>query len=65
MGKMAHRIHYTARFLVGIIVTGAIAYLGYWLLAVYRVENVLGIAAIFLFIGAPLLNAIFLSLIHI
>ena len=50
---------YTFKLLFGIIFVAAIAYFGYWLLAVYKVENVFGMIAIGLFVILPLIKVIF------
>ena len=42
---------YTFKLVFGILFVGAIAYLGYWLLAVYKVENIIGRIAIIIFMA--------------
>ena len=56
---MGTKIKYTIKFLLGILFVIGIALFGYWLLAIYKVENVLGQIAIGIFIIIPLLKTIF------
>lgn len=56
---MKTKVKYTVRLLFGILLVGAIAYFGYWLLAVYKVENVIGQIAIGLLIVLPLIKTLF------
>ncbi len=56
---MGTKIKYTIKFLLGILFVVGIALFGYWLLAIYKVENVVGQIAIGIFIIIPLLKTIF------
>lgn len=52
------KARYALKLLFGLLFVVAIAYFGYWLLAVYKVENVIGQIAIVIFITLPLLKTI-------
>lgn len=56
---MGAKIKYTIKFLMGILFVVGIAYFGYWLLAIYKVENIIAQIAIGIFIIIPLIKTLF------
>lgn len=57
--RMNVKAKYTVKFLFGVAFLVGVVALIYWLLAIYKVSNWLGLAAIGVFLILPLINALF------